>query len=165
VQSLESPVTFKSGLDYTYLCTKPGVVQDTAETKTNYTPKTFKDRLILLNALPEIFLLIDSGMYPPCSPFVEHSTNPAEAVRRGLLQLTAAHGRASHMEKSIKARLKVVESETCNEITRVVVDILMCPSGNSYYSDDSPTTCVWRPFLKATRKGTRFKLSSNTQRV
>jgi hypothetical protein len=38
-------------------------------------------------------------------------------------------------------------------MTRVLVDVLMCPSGSQYYNDKSRTMDIFRPYLTAVRKG------------
>jgi hypothetical protein len=107
-----------------------------------------------LNDLPNKLRLIDEGLSTfALSPCIGHEVNRAKAVEQGLLLLQLAHGRSSHLESVIQARLACVINSPALVMTRVLVDVLMCPSGTLYYNDKSPTMDILRPYLTAVRKG------------
>ena len=152
--SLVEPVLHVSGTDYTYLCTKPRAETDKEDTVKNYEPETFAQREILLNALAEKFRLIDHGLFTFIVMLIEHGSDPAIAVQKGLALLKQAHGRSSHVEAVFLARLKIVLEAIDTQWTLLLMDVLMCPSGPLYYCDPSPTMNVLRPYLTGIRKGT-----------
>jgi hypothetical protein len=58
------------------------------------------------------------------------------------------------MEKAVYARLKIVEEASITIPTTMILDLLMCASGLSYFCDPSRTMDVLRPCLEAVRMGT-----------
>ena len=62
-RSLDAATIFKSGLDYSYLCSKPLESQDKEQTKLNYRPDTFAECEVLLKELPDQFQAIDEGKF------------------------------------------------------------------------------------------------------
>jgi hypothetical protein len=59
--SPDTPTIHPSGHDYSHLCTKSDA--NRAQTIENYKLNTFKERELLLNALPEALRKIDQGIY------------------------------------------------------------------------------------------------------
>jgi hypothetical protein len=148
------PISTLSGDDYSFLCSKPCKETDREETIKNYEQEEFARREALLNDLPNKLRLIDEGLSTfALSPCIGHEVNRAKAVEQGLLLLHQAHGRSSHLESVIQARLACVINSPALVMTRVLVDVLMCPSGSQYYNDKSPTMDILRPYLTAVRKG------------
>ena len=142
-----------SGVDYSYVCTKPCKESDRQETIDNYVPETFSQREVLLNDLPRKFKVIDQGLLNFILMCIEWGGDPAKSVERGLDLLKEAHNRPSHIESVILARLKEVLESGDNQTNPVLIDVLMCPSGSSFYCDDSPTMDILRPYMTGVRKG------------
>lgn len=135
------------------MCTKPCAETDKEETVKNYEPITFAQREKILNELPEKFRLIDNGLFTFIVMLVEHGSDPDKAVRMGLDLLKQAHGRRSHVEAVFLARLEIILAEIDSPWTLLMMDVLMCPSGQLYYCDPSPTMNVLRPYLTGIRNG------------
>jgi hypothetical protein len=135
------------------LCTKPAAEDDTKQTKANYKTDTFATREILLNELPDKFRKIQAGIPPMRLRSIDHGANRETAILEALGLLREAHGRESHIVAIVEARMNEIRKKNLQSSTQVLIDVLMCPSGSSYYCDESQTMNILRPYLTAVRKG------------
>jgi hypothetical protein len=91
------------------MCSKPCKETVREETVKNYEQEVFARRKALLNDLPDKLGSIDQGLSTfALNPCIGHEGNRTRAVEQGLLLLQQAHGRLSHLESVIQARLKCV---------------------------------------------------------
>jgi hypothetical protein len=151
--SFVHPKQHASGMDYSFVCTKPDPRNDVQETVTNYEEPLFAERVLLLKALPVKFRNLESGNLNLYLILIGLGSNPTNIVHQALSLLKEAHGRASHIEAVIVGRLKQMLSKPSSGSTPAIIDILMCSSGMSYYCDKSRTMNLVRSYLVGIRNG------------